>query len=122
MSLNPSKISGNCGRLMCCLKYEQNVYEDKLKHLPKIGATVQTDEGEGIVDSIETLREIVKVKLKDDNGEAYYKKYNASDLKILKDAESEIVGEEESENLEELQRLEKLEEQDKEVENNEDIY
>ena len=122
MSLNPSKISGNCGRLMCCLKYEQNVYEDKLKHLPKIGATVQTDEGEGIVDSIETLREIVKVKLKDDNGEAYYKKYNASDLKILKDAESEIVGEEESENLEELQRLEKLEEQDKEVEHNEDIY
>ena len=122
MSLNPSKISGNCGRLMCCLKYEQNVYEDKLKHLPKIGATVQTDEGEGIVDSIETLREIVKVKLKDDNGEAYYKKYNASDLKILKDAESEIVGEEESENLEELQRLEKLEEQDKEVENNEHIY
>lgn len=122
MSLNPSKISGNCGRLMCCLKYEQNVYEDKLKHLPKIGATVQTDEGDGIVDSIETLREIVKVKLKDDNGEAYYKKYNASDLKILKDAESEIVGEEESENLEELQRLEKLEEQDKEVENNQDIY
>ena len=122
MSLNPSKISGNCGRLMCCLKYEQNVYEDKLKHLPKIGATVQTDEGEGIVDSIETLREIVKVKLKDDNGEAYFKKYNASDLKILKDAENEIVGEEESENLEELQRLEKLEEQDKAVENNEDIY
>ena len=72
--------------------------------------------------NLETLREIVKVKLKDDNGEAYYKKYNASDLKILKDAESEIVGEEESENLEELQRLEKLEEQDKEVENNEDIY
>ena len=93
MSLNPSKISGNCGRLMCCLKYEQNVYEDKLKHLPKIGATVQTDEGEGIVDSIETLREIVKVKLKDDNGEAYYKKYNASNLKVLKDPESEIVVE-----------------------------
>ena len=122
MSLNPSKISGNCGRLMCCLKYEQNVYEDKLKHLPKIGATVQTDEGEGIVDSIETLREIVKVKLKDDNGEAYYKKYNASNLKVLKDPESEIVGEEESENLEELQRLVKLEEQDKEVEHNVDIY
>ena len=122
MSLNPSKISGNCGRLMCCLKYEQNVIDIRIEHLPKIGATVQTDEGEGIVDSIETLREIVKVKLKDDNGEAYYKKYNASDLKILKDAESEIVGEEESENLEELQRLEKLEEQDKEVENNEDIY
>ena len=63
MSLNPSKISGNCGRLMCCLKYEQEVYEEKLKKLPKVGAIVETEDGEGIVDSIETLREIVKVKL-----------------------------------------------------------
>lgn len=42
ISLNPSKISGNCGRLMCCLKYEQEVYEEKLKSLPKIGAIVKT--------------------------------------------------------------------------------
>ena len=63
MSLNPSKISGNCGRLMCCLKYGQEVYEDKLKHLPKIGAVVQTVDGEGIVDSIETLKEIVNSKV-----------------------------------------------------------
>lgn len=42
ISLNPSKISGNCGRLMCCLKYEQEVYEEKLKCLPKIGAIVKT--------------------------------------------------------------------------------
>ena len=42
ISLNPSKISGNCGRLMCCLKYEQEVYEEKLKSLPKIGAIVRT--------------------------------------------------------------------------------
>ena len=41
-SLNPSKISGNCGRLMCCLKYEQEVYEDKIKKLPKVGAIVKT--------------------------------------------------------------------------------
>ena len=54
-SLNPSKISGNCGRLMCCLKYEQEVYEDKLKRLPKIGAIVKTEDGEGTVDSIQTL-------------------------------------------------------------------
>lgn len=123
MSLNPSKISGNCGRLMCCLKYEQEVYEDKLKHLPKIGAIVQTEDGEGIVDSIETLKEIVKVKLKDDNDETYYKKYDAKDLKIIKNADSEVIDEEEKENMAELQRLEDLEQQDKESEkNNEDIF
>lgn len=49
ISLNPSKISGNCGRLMCCLKYEQEVYEEKLSRLPKIGAIVKTEEGEGEV-------------------------------------------------------------------------
>ena len=123
MSLNPSKISGNCGRLMCCLKYEQEVYEDKLKHLPKIGATVQTEDGEGIVDSIETLKEIVKVKLKDDNDETYYKKYDAKDLKIIKNADSEVIDEEEKENMAELQKLEELEKQDMETEkNNEDIF
>lgn len=121
MSLNPSKISGNCGRLMCCLKYEQEVYEDKLKHLPKIGAIVQTEDGEGIVDSIETLREIVKVKLKDDNNETYFKKYNASELKILQNIETDTIDEEEKENMEELQKLEELEMQDKEVEND-DIF
>ena len=49
VSLNPSKISGNCGRLMCCLKYEQEVYEDKLKKLPGIGSIVQTEDGKGEV-------------------------------------------------------------------------
>lgn len=122
MSLNPSKISGNCGRLMCCLKYEQNVYEDKLNKLPKIGAIVETSDGEGIVDSIETLREIVKVKLKDDNNETYYKKYNANDLKIIKNIGSDIVDEEEQENMAELRKLEELEKQDKEAEPNEDIF
>lgn len=123
MSLNPSKISGSCGRLMCCLKYEQEVYEDKLSHLPKLGAIVQTDEGEGVVDSIETLKEIVKVKLKDDNDETYYKKYNASDLKIIKNISSEeVVNDEEKENLEELQKLEELEEQDRKNDKDQDIF
>ena len=117
MSLNPSKISGNCGRLMCCLKYEQNVYEDKLSHLPKIGAIVKTEDGEGVVDSIETLKEIVKVKLKDDNDETYYKKYNAKDLKIIDNSVSEVMNDEEKENLAELQKLEELEKQDRETEN-----
>ena len=121
MSLNPSKISGNCGRLMCCLKYEQNVYEEKLSHLPKIGAIVKTEDGEGVVDSIETLKEIVKVKLKDDNDETYYKKYQAKDLKILQNIGSDVVDEEEKENMAELQKLEELEQQDKENEK-EDIF
>ena len=121
MSLNPSKISGNCGRLMCCLKYEQEVYEDKLKHLPQIGAIVRSEDGEGIVDSIETLKEIVKVKFKDDNDETYYKRYKSEDLKVIKNGSSNIVNEEEQENMEELQKLEELEKQDKENKN-EDIF
>ena len=121
MSLNPSKISGNCGRLMCCLKYEQDVYEEKLSHLPKIGAIVQTEDGEGVVDSIETLKEIVKVKLKDDNDETYFKKYNAKDLKILQNTESEAIDEEEKKNIEKLQKLKELEKQDKETESD-DIF
>lgn len=88
LSLNPTKISGNCGRLMCCLKYEQEAYEEKLSRLPKIGAIVKTPDGEGIVEGIETLKEIVRVKIKD--GEDYlYKKYNGKDIKILKNAEEE---------------------------------
>ena len=112
ISLNPSKISGNCGRLMCCLKYEQEVYEDKLKRLPKIGATVKTADGEGVVDSIETLKEIARVKFKDEDNTYFYKKYPASELRIIKNGSSDKMNEEEKENLKELQKLEELEEQD----------
>ena len=112
ISLNPSKISGNCGRLMCCLKYEQEVYEDKLKRLPKIGATVKTSDGEGVVDSIETLKEIARVKFKDEDNTYFYKKYPASELRIIKNGSSDKMNEEEKENLKELQKLEELEEQD----------
>ena len=121
LSLNPSKISGNCGRLMCCLKYENEVYEEKLKRLPSIGAIVQTPDGEGEVDNIETLREIVRVKVKD--GDNFVsKKYPASDIKIIKDNKAEKVDEEEIEHKEELEELEKLEEEDKKMEMSEDRY
>ena len=113
MSLNPSKISGNCGRLMCCLKYEQEVYEDKLKRIPKIGAIVKTEDGEGTVEGVETLKEKIRVKLRDDNGEYFYKKYDAKDVKIIKNVEEDIVDPEEKEHLKELQELEKLEKLDK---------
>ena len=102
IALASSKISGNCGRLMCCLRYEHEVYEEKLKRLPKVGATVKTEDGEGTVDGIETLKEKVRVKLKDGDG-FYYKKYDAKDIKIIKDIETK---EEELDDEEELKKLE----------------
>ena len=119
IALNPSKISGNCGRLMCCLKYEQEAYEDKLKHLPKVGAIVRTEEGEGVVDGVEILKEQVKVKFRDGD-EYYYKKYPASEIKIIKNVSNNQVDQEEVENMKELQELEKLEKMDTKN-NNEEI-
>ena len=121
MSLNPSKISGNCGRLMCCLKYEQDVYDEKIARLPKIGAIVKTEEGDGTVEGVETLKERLRVKLKDENGEFYYKKYDAKDVTIIKNNDEEIVDEEEKANLKELQELEKLEEMDENSKQEDDI-
>ena len=114
VSLNPSKISGNCGRLMCCLQYEQNVYEEKLKKLPKIGAIVKTDDGQGEVCGLETLKEIVKVKFKDGD-ETFFKKYNAKDIKIIKNIEKEQdnIDKEELEDLAELEKLEELDKKEK---------
>ena len=117
ISLNPSKISGNCGRLMCCLKYENDVYEEKLKKLPSIGSIVKTQDGQGEVDGIETLKEKVRIKFKDGDG-YLYKKYDAKDIKVIKKATTEKIDQEELENKKELEELENLERQEKErVEN-----
>ena len=113
LSLNPTKISGNCGRLMCCLKYEQEVYEEKLKKLPKIGAIVKTPDGEGTVENVETLKEKLRVKLKDDAGDFYYKKYDAGEVKIIKNTEEEMIDPEEEEHMQELEELENLEKLEK---------
>lgn len=115
LSLNPTKISGNCGRLMCCLKYEQEVYEEKAKHLPHVGAIVNTPDGKGEVDNVETLREVVRVKIKD--GDIIrQKRYNIDEIKIIKDVNSEEeTNEEEAEYKQELNELETLEEQDKKI-------
>ena len=111
ISLNPSKISGNCGRLMCCLKYEQEVYEEKLQRLPHVGAIVKTPDGKGEVDGIETLKEIVKVKIKD--GEIFkIKKYDVKDITVLQDVVREQTDSEEAEYQKELKELEKLEKED----------
>lgn len=64
LSLNPTKISGICGRLMCCLNYEQSTYEDIRKRIPKVGSIVKTEGGTGVVVSNNIIKESVKVKLK----------------------------------------------------------
>lgn len=65
LSLNPTKISGSCGRLMCCLKYEQDAYVYLNKQTPKVGSTVSTPEGVGIVTDVNLLRGILTVQIND---------------------------------------------------------
>ena len=82
LSLNPTKISGICGRLMCCLNYEQTTYEHIRKKLPKIGAIVKTEIGEGEVIANSVVKESVKVKLslKD---EEILKTFNIQDIELV---------------------------------------
>ena len=65
LSLNPTKISGTCGRLMCCLKYEQDAYEDLIRTSPRLDSFVDTPEGRGTVVEIDLLRQRVKVRMED---------------------------------------------------------
>ncbi len=65
LSLNPTKISGTCGRLMCCLKYEQEAYEDLIRRSPKAESFVDTPEGRGTVVEVDLLRQRVKVRMED---------------------------------------------------------
>ena len=123
ISLNPSKISGNCGRLMCCLKYEECVYEEKMKRLPKVGAIVKTEDGTGEVVSVETLKERIRVKFKD-NDDTFFKKYDAKDVTVIKDAQQEdsSIKPEDLENASDLKELEELENMEKrDIKNNDDI-
>lgn len=64
LSLNPTKISGICGRLMCCLKYEHDNYEEILRRMPSVGTRVKTSKGTGIVVGTSTLSELVKVRIR----------------------------------------------------------
>lgn len=82
LSLNPAKISGTCGRLMCCLKYEQEAYEDLLRRLPRVDSLVETPDGTGTVASVGLLREQVKVRL--DGAPDTPKCYRGGDVCILR--------------------------------------
>ncbi|MBO5230114.1 MAG: stage 0 sporulation family protein [Clostridia bacterium] len=93
LSLNPAKISGSCGRLMCCLKYEQNAYEHLLKITPKPGAIVETAEGAGTVVDFSLLRGRLKVQLHN-NPDAPPKTFNRRDVKTVRDAKIRVAKEE----------------------------
>ena len=82
MSLNPAKISGACGRLMCCLRYEQQAYEELVKAVPKVGAFVETPAGYGTVTSVNVLRSSMKVKL-DGDGDPVLKNYQSDEIAVI---------------------------------------
>ncbi len=82
LSLNPTKISGTCGRLMCCLKYEQDAYEDALKRCPRQDSFVECPDGVGVVSSVNLLKEQVKVKLEDSVEQP--KNYLTSEIRVVR--------------------------------------
>ena len=85
LSLSPVKISGTCGRLMCCLKYEQEAYTDLLKHTPKVGAIVNTPEGRGLVVENNLIAGTLKVKLNNTPEDAAPKSFTVKQCKLVKD-------------------------------------
>ena len=82
LSLNPTKISGTCGRLMCCLKYEQDAYEELLHSTPRVGSTVRTKDGRGIVTEVNLLTGMLKVASEKDQAATKY--YNKSEVKLVR--------------------------------------
>jgi len=101
LSLNPTKISGTCGRLMCCLKNEQAAYEALAKNCPNVGAIVETEDGKGVVTAVSILKGIVTVAVGED--EKTVNDYKTKDIKILKRGSRK---EEEKIDIEELKGLE----------------
>ena len=95
LSLNPGKISGLCGRLMCCLSYESDYYADAYKKVPKIGAEVGSPDGKGFVVSVNMLKMQVKIKIDDQNGGWIYKDFAVEDLKFKKNTQPEPDTDEE---------------------------
>ena len=81
LSLNPTKISGQCGRLMCCLKYEQDNYEAVLKRVPRVGKDVVTPDGVGVITDINVIRERVKVRIRLDDDTFDVREYAIDDVR-----------------------------------------
>ena len=85
LSLNPSKISGSCGRLMCCLQYEQSSYEELIKNLPGEGDIIDTPEGQGEVLSVSVLKQVIKTAIrKPPKDEVTIFFFNPEEISIVK--------------------------------------
>ncbi len=97
---------------MCCLKYENEVYLEKIARLPHVGAIVKTADGVGEVEAVETLAERIKVKFRNDE-DCSHKKYDLKDIQIIQDSQKEVVDEEEELHKKELEELEKMEDEDR---------
>lgn len=82
LSLNPQKISGVCGRLMCCLKYENSYYNEVFKMMPKVGSKVKTKDGEGTVESNDLIKQTAKVKIMLKDGSFDVRTYGIEDMNI----------------------------------------
>ena len=82
LSLNPTKISGTCGRLMCCLKYEQAAYEDLMKDAPRADSFVETPDGAGTIISVNTLRQKVRVRL--DSEPDSLRTYQNGEIRVIR--------------------------------------
>jgi cell fate regulator YaaT (PSP1 superfamily) len=95
LSLNPTKISGICGRLMCCLNYEQSTYEEIRRRLPKISSIVNTSKGKGEVIANSVVNERVKVKMKLKDGEEIIEEFNIKDISLISGGYEGTVNEDE---------------------------
>lgn len=105
LSLNPGKISGTCGRLMCCLKYEQNAYENLIRITPKVGAYVSTSEGKGTVTEISLLTGLVKVRL-DKASDGAPMIFEREAVRVIRDARPQKDDDEQIKRNKELKKLE----------------
>ena len=108
LSLNPTKISGTCGRLMCCLKYEQDAYEDLVKHTPKQDSFVETPDGAGTVSSVNLLRQKVHVRLENDPETPQC--YHSTELKVIRNGKGKRPDNYVQPPLEELAKLRRVQE------------
>ena len=97
LSLNPGKISGLCGRLMCCLSYENDYYADAIKKMPKVGSEVGTPEGRAIVVGVNMLKMEVKTKMDDRNGGWIYKDHPVDELRFKRNNQPDPEETEEDE-------------------------
>ena len=112
LSLNPTKISGSCGRLMCCIKYEEEVYRELNKKLPKPGDTATTEDGfPCVVDSVNILKQRIRVIVQMDNDEKEAREYGPDDLKFQRKGKKNSNAQNDKMSEEELKALKALEQE-----------